>query len=150
MPEWNITWLKLLCKDPNEKSNKYNFSLLSITCKIKRTYTTHSSENRGLRSTFWPRDTSKFARYVYVKRKSMVFYILFQATLSFTFINAVVYVDIDQGIHKVKMWNCLKWKRKTTWVFFSIDMVNFEAFFWGIVSLNKLSFPELLCTFVFL
>ena len=30
----------------------------------------------------------------------MVFYILFQATLSFTFINAVVYVvDIYQGIH---------------------------------------------------
>ena len=33
----------------------------------------------------------------------MVFYILFQATLSFTFINAVVYVDIDQGIHKVNI-----------------------------------------------
>ena len=31
MPKWNIIWQKLLCKDPNEKSNKYNFSLLCIT-----------------------------------------------------------------------------------------------------------------------
>ena len=33
--------------------------------------------------------------------------------------NALVYVDIDQGIHKGEDESCSKWKtKKTTWVFF--------------------------------
>ena len=33
--------------------------------------------------------------------------------------NALVYVDMDQGIHKVKLKNALNEKRKkTTWIFF--------------------------------
>ena len=43
----------------------------------------------------------------------------FRATLSFTFINALVYVNIDWGIHKRKLKNALNEKqKKTTWVFF--------------------------------
>ena len=35
--------------------------------------------------------------------------------------NALVYVDIDQGIHKVKVYSCTIWKtKKTTWVFLYI------------------------------
>ena len=43
--------------------------------------------------------------------------------------NALVYVDIDQGIHKVKLKNALNEKRKKLRGFsFSINMANFEAF----------------------
>ena len=44
--------------------------------------------------------------------------------------NALVYVDIDRGIHKVKLKNALNEKRKKLRGFsFSINMANFEAFF---------------------
>ena len=43
--------------------------------------------------------------------------------------NAPVYVNIDQGIHKVKLKNALNEKRKKLPGFsFSINMANFEAF----------------------
>ena len=43
--------------------------------------------------------------------------------------NAPVYVDIDQGIHKVKLKNALNEKRKKLRRFsFSINIANFEAF----------------------
>ena len=43
--------------------------------------------------------------------------------------NAPVYVDIDQGIHKGKLKNALNEKRKKLRGFsFSINMANFEAF----------------------
>ena len=43
--------------------------------------------------------------------------------------NAPVYVDIDQGIHKVKLKNALNEKRKKLCGFsFSINIANFEAF----------------------
>ena len=43
--------------------------------------------------------------------------------------NALVYVDIDQGIHKGKMKVALNEKRKKLRGFsFSIDIANFEAF----------------------
>ena len=43
--------------------------------------------------------------------------------------NALVYVDIDRGIHKVKLKNALNEKRKKLRGFsFSINMANFEAF----------------------
>ena len=42
--------------------------------------------------------------------------------------NAPVYVNIDQGIHKVKLKNTLNEKRKKLRGFsFSINMANFEA-----------------------
>ena len=43
--------------------------------------------------------------------------------------NALVYVDIDRGIHKGKLKNALNEKRKKLLGFsFSINMANFEAF----------------------
>ena len=43
--------------------------------------------------------------------------------------NAPVYVDIDQGIHKGKLKNALNEKRNKLRGFsFSINMANFEAF----------------------
>ena len=43
--------------------------------------------------------------------------------------NALVYVDIDRGIHKGKLKNALNEKRKKLRGFsFSINMANFEAF----------------------
>ena len=43
--------------------------------------------------------------------------------------NALVYVNIDRGIHKVKLKNALNEKQKKLRGFsFSINMANFEAF----------------------
>ena len=43
--------------------------------------------------------------------------------------NAPVYVDIDQGVHKVKLKNALNEKLKKLLGFsFSINIANFEAF----------------------
>ena len=55
--------------------------------------------------------------------------------------NALVYVDKDQGIHKGKMKVALNEKRKKLNAFsFSINMANFEAF-WGVKKLStNLSF----------
>ena len=60
---------------------------------------------------------------------SSFFLFSFRATLSFTFINALVYDDIDQGIHRVKLKVALNEKRKKLLGFsFSINIANFEAF----------------------
>ena len=55
--------------------------------------------------------------------------------------NALVYVNIDQGICKVKLKVALNEKRKKLrGVSFSINMANFEAF-WGVKKLGaNLSF----------
>ena len=47
--------------------------------------------------------------------------------------NAKVYVDIDQGIHKVKMKVARNEKRKKLLGFsFYINIGNFEAFLWNL------------------
>ena len=55
--------------------------------------------------------------------------------------NALVYVDIVQGIYKVKFKVALNEKRKKYYGFsFSMNMANFEAF-WGVKKLSaNLSF----------
>ena len=54
--------------------------------------------------------------------------------------NALVYVDIDQGIHKVKTQKCLKGKRKkTTWVFFFYK----HGKFWSILLKKKVELKPL-------
>ena len=46
--------------------------------------------------------------------------------------NALIYVDIDQGIHKGKMKVALNEKRKKLLGFsFSINIANFEVFLYG-------------------
>ena len=55
--------------------------------------------------------------------------------------NALVYVDIDRGIHKVKLKNALNEKRKKLHGFsFSINMANFEAFRWTKKLISNLFF----------
>ena len=59
----------------------------------------------------------------------------FWATLSFTLMNALVYVNIDQDIHKGKTQSCSIWKtKKTTWVFF----FHKHSKFWGISLSQKI------------
>ena len=51
--------------------------------------------------------------------------------------NALVYVNIDQGIHKGKMKVAQNEKRKKLYGFsFSINMANSEAF-WGVKKVQK-------------
>ena len=46
--------------------------------------------------------------------------------------NALVYVDIDQGIHKEKLKNARKEKRKKLHVFsYTKNITNFKAFRWN-------------------
>ena len=55
--------------------------------------------------------------------------------------NAPVYVDIDQGIHKVKLKVALNEKRKKLHGFsFSINIANFEAFRWTKKLISNLFF----------
>ena len=70
--------------------------------------TAHSLEfrnSRGLRSTKCSKqNASKFAiSYIILENPSSFFRFSFRATLYFYLMNALVYVDIDQGIHKVKI-----------------------------------------------
>ena len=54
--------------------------------------------------------------YVYEKRKTTWFFSFFiLSNFHFSLINALVYVDIDQGIHKGKMKVA---QNETVWVFF--------------------------------
>ena len=55
--------------------------------------------------------------------------------------NALVYVDIDRGIHKGKLKVALNEKRKKLRGFsFSINMANFEAFRWTKKLISNLLF----------
>ena len=60
----------------------------------------------------------------------MQFFLFFiSSNFEFSLMNALVYVDIDRGIHKGKLKNALNEKRKKLRGFsFSINMANFEAF----------------------
>ena len=65
------------------------------------------------------RNASKFPIFIQNENPSNFFRFSFRATFIFPLMNALVYVDIDQGIHKGKNESCSKWKtKKTTWVFF--------------------------------
>ena len=60
----------------------------------------HSSEVRGLCLTKCPSEMLQNMPYfIYTKTQSCVFHFLFCATLFFPLISAIVYVDIDWGIH---------------------------------------------------
>ena len=64
------------------------------------------------------------------KKKTHVVFLLFiLSNFQFPLMNARVYVDIDQGIHKGKIKVALNEKRKKLPGFsFSINIANFEAF----------------------
>ena len=55
------------------------------------------------------------------KKTQVVFSFFILSIFEFLLMNALVYVDIDWGIHKVKTQKCSKCKtKKTTWVFLYI------------------------------
>ena len=75
------------------------------------------------------RNASKFAMFMEKENPCSFFRFSFRATFIFPLMNALVYVDIDQGIHKGKMKVALNEKRKKLHGFsFSINIANFEAF----------------------
>ena len=62
----------------------------------------HSSEIRGLRSTKCSSKTLQNLLYFMYKKTHVVFFV-FHFVQHFYLMNALVYVDIEQGIHKLKM-----------------------------------------------
>ena len=80
--------------------------------------------------------------YLYKKKTQVVFLFLFFISSNFHFyrMNALVYVDIDQGIHKGKMKVAQNEKRKKLLGFsFYTNIGNFEAFLWNLnLSKNRL------------
>ena len=57
---------------------------------------------RFMLDEIFQQNASKFAIILEYENPCSFLSISFRATLSFYLINALVYVDIDQGIHKVK------------------------------------------------
>ena len=54
------------------------------------------------------RNASKFAMFMEKENTRIFFRFSFRATFIFPFMNALVYVDMDQGIHKGKNESCSK------------------------------------------
>ena len=78
----------------------------------------------------FPINTSKFAIFIEKENPHSFFLFLISSNFEFYLINALVYVDIDQGIHKVKLKVALNGKQKKLHGFsFSINMANFEGFY---------------------
>ena len=65
------------------------------------------------------RNASKFAIFWYKENPCNFFCFSFRATLTFSIMNTLVYVVIDQGIHKLKLLKMYD-KKKITRVFFII------------------------------
>ena len=99
-------------KTRNLKFQKFEFDAKSerkgICCRLSSPFKTwyngqqqnHSSEINGLCLMKWPSETLHILPYfIYTKTQSCFFHFPFNATLLFPLINALVYVDIDQGIH---------------------------------------------------
>ena len=89
----------------------------------------HSSEIRDLRSNFVPAKPFKIG-HIYRQRKPKQFFVLFFISSNFEFylMNALVYVNIDQGIYKIKSQSCSKLKTKTTTQVFFFHKYSIEAF----------------------
>ena len=74
------------------------------------------------------RNASKFAMFMEIENLC-IFFVFNLEQPSFSLMNALVYVKIDQGIHKGKMKVALNEKRKKLHGFsFSINIASFEAF----------------------
>ena len=77
----------------------------SKVCLEKKNILVHSSEKRGLRSTKCSSKMLQILLYFMYKKThiSSFFRFSFHATLYFYLMNALVYANIKQGIHKIKM-----------------------------------------------
>ena len=71
----------------------------------------------------------QFAMFMETENPCSFFRFSFRATFNFPLMNALVYVNIDQGIHKGKMKVAPNEKQKILHGFsFSMNIANFEAF----------------------
>ena len=78
-----------------------------------------------------PQNASNFAIFIEKESPCSFFRFSFQAILHFHLKNALNFVDIDKGIHKIKCKIALNEKRKKLCgLSFSMNMAKFEAF-WG-------------------
>ena len=82
------------------------------------------------------------SKHIYKKRKPTQFFSFFISSIfEFYLVNALFSVDIDQGIHKVKLKVARNEKRKKLHGFsFSINIANFEAFRWTKKLISNLFF----------
>ena len=100
----SIDRILMSTREPNHRNTMlwHHSSPLSLLC----TYTYHSSEKRGLQSTFLSSEMLQNAIFIEKENPRSVFRFSFRAVLSFTlWMPGLVYVDIDwgKGIHKVKL-----------------------------------------------
>ena len=97
---------------------------------ILKQYTHYSLEERGLLSTFCSGEMLRILPYFMYKKTPAVFCLFFiSCNFQFYLMNSMVYVDIDQGIHRWKMkvaWN--EKGKKLLGFSFYINIGNFEAF----------------------
>ena len=90
----------------------------------------HTSKIIVLRSSLNSEEMLQNFLYLYKKKTQAVFFIL--SNFPFYLMNALIYVDIDQGIHKVKRKVARNEKRKKLLGFsFCINVAKFEAFLWN-------------------
>ena len=69
-------------------------------------YADHTSKINVLRSSLNSEEMLQNFLYLYKKKTQVVFLCFsFWANFIFLFMNALVYVNIDQGIHKKQVWN---------------------------------------------
>ena len=75
---------------------------------------------------------SKFTLFIEKEYPHSFFFFFISGNFEFYLINALFYVDKDQGIHNVKLKVAQNEKRKKlVRGLFSINMANFEAFRWN-------------------
>ena len=73
----------------------------------------HSSEIRGLHSTKYSSEMLQNLLYFLYKKTHVVFFVFHFVNFTFSLMNALAYVDIDQGIRKgkSKVARNEKWKK---------------------------------------
>ena len=115
-----MVWYRYFCY----KASQWLFHHLYI-------YTTYTSKIKDLCSNLNSKEMLQNFLYLYKKKIQVVFFSFFiLSNFHFYLINALVYVNIDQGIHNGKNEICSKWKAKKLIGFsFYINIKNFEAFF---------------------
>ena len=91
--------------------------LHSLICNILYTESHHQNKCFALKFKFW-RNASKFPIFIEKENPSSFFRFSFRATFIFPFMNTLVYANIDQDIHMVKLKLLELKNEKNTCVFF--------------------------------
>ena len=101
-----VVWYSLEQVEPDENIINLKHCLPDYNSDIQMGVLTwmmnrlHCSEKRGLCLMKWPGEMlQNLPHFIYSKTQSCFFNFSFHATLFFPLMNALVYVDIDQGIN---------------------------------------------------